>query len=62
MTSAQLKKDGALLETTLLSGLEIRQLRAFVALVERNGSRRPPKRSAWHNRPCPKRFQRSTLR
>ena len=35
MTSAQLKKDGVLLETMPLSGLEIRQLRAFVALVER---------------------------
>ena len=34
MTSAQLKKDGALLETAPLAGLEIRQLRAFVALVE----------------------------
>jgi DNA-binding transcriptional LysR family regulator len=35
MTSAQLKKDGVLLETMPLSGLEIRQLRAFVSLVER---------------------------
>jgi DNA-binding transcriptional LysR family regulator len=35
MTSAQVKKDGALLETAPLSGVEIRQLRAFVALVER---------------------------
>ena len=35
MTSVQLKKDGVLLETAPLSGLEIRQLRAFVALVER---------------------------
>ena len=35
MASAQVKKDGALLETAPLSGLEIRQVRAFVALVER---------------------------
>ena len=35
MTSAQVKKDAVLLETAPLSGLEIRQLRAFVAIVER---------------------------
>jgi DNA-binding transcriptional LysR family regulator len=35
MTSAQVKKDGVVLETAPLSGLEIRQLRAFIALVER---------------------------
>jgi DNA-binding transcriptional LysR family regulator len=36
MSSTQPRKDGVLLETTPLAGLEIRQLRAFVALVERN--------------------------
>lgn len=35
MRPTQPTKDGVLLETTPLSGLEIRQLRAFVALVER---------------------------
>jgi DNA-binding transcriptional LysR family regulator len=36
MTSTRRKKDGVPLDATSLSGLEIRQLRAFVALVERN--------------------------
>jgi DNA-binding transcriptional LysR family regulator len=36
MNSRKPKKDGGLLDTMPLSGLEIRQLRAFVALVERN--------------------------
>ena len=35
MRSTQPKKDGVPIDTTPLSGLEIRQLRAFVALVER---------------------------
>jgi DNA-binding transcriptional LysR family regulator len=35
MRSSQVKKDGVPLDATSLSGLEIRQLRAFVALVER---------------------------
>lgn len=35
MRSTQRKKDGVPLDATSLSGLEIRQLRAFVALVER---------------------------